>query len=399
MIQAPVYNPAECTSRNCTHMDLCRRFGRHLEGPLLQAAQNIVAKKSTPAARIPLTLRHECRHLGERLPGQPCGSTLHRCGYDGITCSRFVPCKDAARVCASCEFHTPYGRQRIWKFDETNLHPGWPGKRFNPSLIEYGNGYLLAWRHGWAGCEIYLSRLDWDFKPMADPVQLHLQHPAAVYGREDGRLFWHRGQLHITFTGVMNERGSLHTNVLYAPLDDRLRVERVYFPRITGRLSWEKNHAYFECDGRLYTIYGYQPHRILAIDGDYSEWAHSTPSPATWTVKGEIRGGASPVLIGSEYWHWFHSREETPGGRRYCLGVYTFSPRPPFEVKRLTTRPLLWADFGDKPADQYCAAVFPCGAVRQGSRWLVSMGVHDRWGEVWEFDHNDVLAQLASGGA
>lgn len=43
-----------------------------------------------------------CVHLGERIPGRPCGSTLHRCGYDGATCSRFVKCTGADRVCSQC---------------------------------------------------------------------------------------------------------------------------------------------------------------------------------------------------------------------------------------------------------------------------------------------------------
>lgn len=54
------------------------------------------------ADRPRLALLPDCEHLGERLPGEPCGSTLRRCNLDGAACSKYTPCRDAARVCQSC---------------------------------------------------------------------------------------------------------------------------------------------------------------------------------------------------------------------------------------------------------------------------------------------------------
>ncbi len=51
--------------------------------------------------RFALEMR-ECAHLGDRIPGQPCGSTLHKClKFDEVT-TRFVKCVGATRLCAGC---------------------------------------------------------------------------------------------------------------------------------------------------------------------------------------------------------------------------------------------------------------------------------------------------------
>jgi predicted GH43/DUF377 family glycosyl hydrolase len=373
----------DCTSTNKTR-DECEAYR---EKWLFEA-------RHSPApvpARISLPVL-ECIHLGDKLPNQPCGGMNHHCTLlKDVICSRIGTCLDAQTNYHQCQHYTTSRGSLLWKFDETTLHPHYPGKRFNPSLIEYGDGYLMAWRSGWAGSDIYLSRLDWQFQAIrGQPVRLNLHHSEATWGREDPRLFWFRGQLHLSFIGVMPNPNSSdfgYTNVLYASLTDQLKVEKIYYPKIENRNSWEKNHAYFEHDGQLYAVYGYSPHRILRIDGEDTQWVHSTHSPG-WKVNGEIRGGASPVFYAGEYWHWFHSRIENP--RRYCLGLYTFAAKPPFEVKRICPQAIHWADSATKPPDQYCAAYFPCGALKQGSRWLISAGVHDRWGEVWEFEHSEM---------
>lgn len=44
----------------------------------------------------------QCRHLGERLAGQPCGSSLFRCDLFRDVTSLIKPCAEAARDCQSC---------------------------------------------------------------------------------------------------------------------------------------------------------------------------------------------------------------------------------------------------------------------------------------------------------
>jgi predicted GH43/DUF377 family glycosyl hydrolase len=275
------------------------------------------------------------------------------------------------------------------RIDQHTL-PGPSGLRFNPSLIRWQDGYLFAFRNGWAGSEIFLQRMDARFRPFGEPVKLDLFHQQqANFGREDPRLFMFRGKLHVMYTGVVGKTTFLHTSVLYARLSDDLRVEQIFYPNYPKRNLWEKNWGVFEHDGSLYAVYSIAPHRILRIDGEQAEMAYQTPTRVHWT-EGEMRGGASPVLVGDEFWHFFHSRTE-PGGRiTYHMGVYTFDAKPPFAIRRFLSEPIASADWNTKPADQYAGVLFPGGAVLDGERWTVAVGVHDRWSELRTFDKADL---------
>ncbi len=280
-------------------------------------------------------------------------------------------------------------------FDHATLHPGLPGKRFNGSLIAWQAGYLLAWRSGWEGSEVYLTRLDRHFDPLGQAVKLDLPHGNANFGREDPRLFLYAGKLHVGFTGVEGANGWVQrTSQLYARLDDGLRVERVYAPHYPGRAAWEKNWVFFEHAGDLLAVYSSAPQRILRVDGDRTELLHETATPATWRG-GEIRGGAAPVRVGDEWWHFFH--DSVPGHgvpRIYRAGLLAFEAAPPFAVTRMTAAPLLVSDLADQPADQYTPVIFPGGAVRAGAEWVLACGIHDRWLGLFRFAHHDLEARL-----
>lgn len=277
------------------------------------------------------------------------------------------------------------------RFDEYNLAPGQPGKRFNAALLEWQGSLIMAYRDGWAGSNIHIARLGSDLQPISTH-KLALRHRDAQHGREDPRLVIHQDRLHVVFIGVMS-RPRLHTNVLYARLTDDFQVEQVYHPQVPRRNYWEKNHSYFSHDGTLYAIYSIAPHRVLRIEGDRAEWAFETPTVAPWSG-GELRGGASPVRVGAEYWHFFHGRAHHQGATAYNVGLVTFAAAPPFPVRRITPAPILWAEHATKPPDQYVSCVFPCGAVRRGEDWWISSGIHDRWTEIHRFRHADLEQSL-----
>lgn len=286
----------------------------------------------------------------------------------------------------------------VRRFDEHSLAPGLPGKRFNCSLLDdpgHPGGFLFCYRDGWAGSQVWLCRLTPDLLPLGSPWRLELHHPErASYGREDPRLFLHGGRVHVCYIGVVGPRTNLHTNVLFARLTaDCSAVEERWYAHYPARNAWEKNWQPFSHGGDLYAVYSASPHRVLRVGGE-AELAYDTPALFHWRG-GEVRGGAAPVRVGGEYWSFFHDRVVARGGLRvYRLGLYCFSAEPPFAVTRYRPTPILEADPRTKPADQYCAAVFPCGAVRRGGRWLISMGVHDRWGEVHDFGHAELEASL-----
>lgn len=256
--------------------------------------------------------------------------------------------------------------------------------RFNASVIDYGGRRLLAYRTGWAGARVHVAELGPDGAARRSVVVSGLGVPGADYGQEDPRLFVHRGRLHVGYTGVEVRPGSgMRTGQFYAELDDGLQPVRVYSPHYPGRAVWEKNWAFFSHKDALYAVYSVMPHKVLRVDGDAAAEVAAQDYLPPWSG-GHMRGGAPPVLVGDRYYHWFHGRTDPAGV--YNTGVMTFAPDPPFRVLAVTPRPLMTADPTTKPADQYCAVVFACGAVLDGREWLVSYGVHDRWTELATWD-------------
>ncbi len=264
------------------------------------------------------------------------------------------------------------------KFNEGNLAEGCPGRRFNPSIIADGEGYVFdAW-----------------FKPCSVPVQLNLFHKLeAMFGREDPRLFRYRGAIHVAYAGVIGEQTFHHTSVLYARLGADLQVTELFYPYYPSRNLWEKNWAFFEHGENLYCVYSIAPHKILRVDGNRADLAYETPVTHYWQG-GEMRGGTCPVRVDDEYWCFFHDRVPGPGYDVYRTGLYAFSAKPPFALTRLAPEPLLTAVSKTKPKDQYCAVLFAGGAVRNGEQWVVAHGIHDRWSELNEFKHSELEKKL-----
>ncbi len=286
------------------------------------------------------------------------------------------------------------------RFDEHNLAVGLSGKRFNSSLIEWRDGYALAWRSGWAGSDIWISLLDKDFNIIPGKhTKLDLTHSAANWGREDPRLFMFAGQLHVSYIGVArNRRVRRHghnTNVLYVRLSDAFEVEELFFPKYPQRNVWEKNWSFFESGGKLFAVYSVAPHRILAIDGEKAELAHENPPVSNWRWGGEPRGGAAPMLIGNEWYHWFHAWKPTARkARHYATGLYTFSAEPPFRILRMTPEPIIEADSRTNLHNWYADVIFTCGAVRRANDWILSSGEHDLTTRLDRFIIEEVESKL-----
>ena len=265
------------------------------------------------------------------------------------------------------------------RFDETNLAVGLSGHRFNASLMEWQDGYALAWRNAFWGSDIFVSRLDKLFRPVrGSNAKLELTHVAAATSREDPRFFMLRGQPHLMYVGLTGKGRNRVASVLYARLTDRLAVEEVACPHYAQRNGWEKSWSSWEHDGQHYATHSITPHRVLRIDGDKAEVAYETPTLSNWTWGGTgLHGGACPVLVGEEWYSFFHAWKRTAERQRvYATGILTFSAKPPFKALRMTPEPIQVAEpntFG-----WYADCTFPAGLVRLGDDWILSSGEHDR---------------------
>lgn len=75
-----------------------------------QTAERKAAGASAGAPpRRPLPTLARCAHLGDRLPGQPCGSPLLRCRHFGDVTARLRACEGADRTCQGCPAFSPQG--------------------------------------------------------------------------------------------------------------------------------------------------------------------------------------------------------------------------------------------------------------------------------------------------
>lgn len=283
------------------------------------------------------------------------------------------------------------------------LAPSHDGTHFNASLIDYRSRRLLAYRTGRNGSQVHVCELNANLFP-GPSTRLDLWHERAQDGREDPRLFIHEGRLHVSYggyNGKVGQNGGTVASCMYARLTDDLRVEQIFYPEYADCRAWEKNHVWFSWGGELFAVYDVVPHTVLHVVHDRAELFQRVPWSPAWSG-GLLRGGASPVLVGDEYWCFFHGCVE-PGGwtpygpaarRTYSIGVYTFEARPPFRPKRYTPAPVMWADPSTHPAGFWCEAIFPAGAVLDGDRWLVSAGVMDAWISVYEFSRRRIEAAM-----
>lgn len=365
---------------------LAMRSGGNKPGLL---AERVV--KSLPVASSdPLPCRHEGAVLEfcptcNRTKGE--GRHVRDCDLYG-TCTRaFV--SDRTRSCDRCPDYAhelvPWAGE-VLTLNERNFFPDLPGKRFNPALAEWDGGYVFCWRDGWKGSNLWAVRLDAGLQPVARPVRLEMgPHPECSYGREDPTLFTYRGSLHVSFVGVEGRgRQVTRTNMLYARLGADLRVEQSWtIRRPPGVPShrWEKNWQFVPSGDRLFAVYLVTPRLqvVEVLPGGATRYVVDEPHELPWSG-GEVRGGATPVLRGGEYYSFFHDRIEVGGVRVYRAGCYTFDADT-FRAVRITRDPLIVADPKTNPGN-YCHCVFPRGAVLRGDSWVLSCGVHDRFTEI-----------------
>jgi predicted GH43/DUF377 family glycosyl hydrolase len=299
-------------------------------------------------------------------------------------------------MAASARSHLPLEPSGVWplRFDETSLWPGLAGRRFNPSILPDGEGYLFACRDQWWGSDIFIGRLDAEFRPIGAARKLEMAHADADVSREDPRLFRYRGRPHVSFTGTSRGNITPTHDQLYARLSaEGTSVEELFAPHYPARQRWEKNWSFFEHADELFAIYSVVPCRIFRIDGNAAALVFETPTGSDWPG-GEIRGGAAPVRVGDELWCFAHDRVRCGPSWTYRTLLVTLGALPPFAVRRMVTAPILVADLTTKPGGQYASVVFAGGAVRLGDDWIVAHGIHDHWCELHRFAHADLEARL-----
>lgn len=322
----------------------------------------------------------ECKHFGKLLDRTGCGLEVYSCRKHGACSWQH---NAGVKHCDRCgDYSSSSATWRRIHLDERTIAASRGGKRYNASMIPWNDGYLLAYRASWEDADIEIVTLDADYKETMQAKPLRLGTIQALAGREDPRLFLYRGKPHIWYTGWQGgytdtpDQATVH----YAEIDPvRWKVVSKHWPKIPWKRNWEKNHAYFDRGGELYSVYSIYPHRVMRIRGDTvaEDWTtHFTPTQNNY---GHLRGGASPWMHKGEFYHFFHYMTEAHGYRLYSIGVYTFSTDPPFPVRRMSIQPI---DVADVNRTKLIDVLFPAGAFPENGNWVVTMGVHDEFSQV-----------------
>lgn len=218
---------------------------------------------------------------------------------------------------------------------------------------------------------------------------------------EDARAYYHDGKTYISCCDfVWSNQGwtGAHQIVERVSSDwfGQKRFDPIYGHNgeNLGRNSYhEKNWIWFFHNGEPHLVYQSNPHVVARFNWNFElmdEW-QNTELDLGWDY-GEIRGGTPPVLVGDEYWTFYHSSVEwKPPYRRYVMGAYAFESKPPFRITRNTLFPILTGSDKDPHGDRKPIVVFACGAIIQNGVWFVTFGVNDLKCGWMEIPHDKLL--------
>jgi hypothetical protein len=178
-----------------------------------------------------------------------------------------------------------------------------------------------------------------------------------------------------------------------------------------GRQKLEKNWTFFQsgdhAQNECRAIYSIIPHRVLAFSlaGD-ADIIFDEVARQDWTIPtyppshGGLRGGAPPVEMDGRFWSFCHSVHDDQRGYRYAAAAYAFAAAPPYRPLMCPALPLDLANeftrFRNFPPlnPAVGAVIYPCGAAREGARWLISHGINDELCAISSLDHTNVLATV-----
>ncbi len=293
-----------------------------------------------------------------------------------------------------------------------------PVRAFNPGLLRDGNVWIFASRIVAADGlrRIALCRLDrhlrivagsqcaWsDFVVFRD--RENLPEPATTWFA-DPRLYRLGGRLWIYWNSGWHEPHNCQFLQELNAATLRPLAHPRELVRIGERRKLEKNWTCFETSaGDLHAIYSIAPHNVLTFslagDGDivFEPAGSHKWSLANYPAShGGLRGGAPPVFFDGEFWSFCHSVHDGADGYRYAPAAYAFSATAPFAPTVRPKAPLKFAGSfaatrAHAPLNPAVGAViYPCGAARDGARWLVSHGINDESCAISIIGHEHVLA-------
>ena len=219
---------------------------------------------------------------------------------------------------------------------------------------------------------------------------------------EDPRAIWHNGYTYVSTTTflIYGAKRWSRAHQTLSVLNDQwqaIRQVSVHYGNnrkdVLGNVGMEKNWLWFFHENRLHMVYSTYPHVVVPLDDDLKPGkSYTTHAMHPDWIYGEPRGGTPPVRVGNEYWTFYHSSVPWINKkRRYSIGACAFEATQPFQIKRMTPKPILIGSKFDPWDDKKPACVFACGAIIRDGTWLITLGVNDLNSAWIEVPHKELV--------
>jgi predicted GH43/DUF377 family glycosyl hydrolase len=270
------------------------------------------------------------------------------------------------------------------KNDNVKIIPVPEQGSFNPGLVSFDDGYIMAYRPDEYGFKACL--LDKDFNIKSDSY-----FKFDITNCADPRLIWFGSKLILIYSST-EEVGLRNECIRGAVVMDRNHADRFInaksfnnsLPTAPGR---QKNWTPFIHQNKLYLIASICPHliyelQILDNNNVICEKKWQTNWDHPWFQQEFLRGNTNAVqLEDGNYLNTFHTAVKLgPSMHYYDNGCYVFEGKPPFRVLKCSNRTYLKAEdavsthFRKKNLITVC---FPVGMVRENEKLFISYGDND----------------------
>lgn len=253
---------------------------------------------------------------------------------------------------------------------------------FNPSIFRWNQLTYCAWREQTDISVVWVAIMRSDYSILSKRKFSPDHWDLGETGFEDPRIFLWKNSLHLSISITNNQNCKMG----FIEFNDKLEAKKISIFSNDSSLP-QKNWQFFETTKDLHAVYLVNPHIVGILSNDKLDFSMGS-GHLSW-VEGEARGGSPPILIGDEYFAFFHSS----CFGRYVAGFYAFEAKPPFRVTRWPNKPCLVADLNEW---QSCApwVVFPSGSIYEDGIWTLSFGWHDMKCCLIRYKHCELIQTL-----
>lgn len=260
---------------------------------------------------------------------------------------------------------------------------------FNSSIFKINDKkYLMTRNSQFVSQKMTLNSLKLYEYDTLKQINLNLKEEVDFEQFEDPRVLVHDDKIYVSCATYVHDAFHLvHQKMLVFDKDFN-HIDNIHFKygfngiNLKENTGIEKNWTFFVYKDKLMCIYKLYPHTVLEFDWNgnlLTEYITHNSFQSDWKY-GIPRGGTNPIYKDGYYISFFHSHIYWGNGkRRYFMGCYKFNSVPPFDIIETSNKPILKGNEKDERMypEENPLVVFPCGAIFDEDKCLVSLGVND----------------------